>query len=99
MIYSIFPRGDNYRKRNKHMKKIGSSRASPRRAGYFLLAACPILAGAVTMFVVTQPAIAADAPVNLGTAASFAVLGGSGHPGVTNTGGSVINGDLGVWPD
>lgn len=41
------------------------------------------------------PAHAAEAPVDLGTATSFAVLAGQS---VTNTGASVVTGDLGVGP-
>jgi hypothetical protein len=41
------------------------------------------------------PAVADASAVNLATAAPFAVLGGSA---VTNTGPSVLNGDLGVSP-
>jgi hypothetical protein len=48
----------------------------------------------VTFLYGPSPVLAATAP-SLGTAKNFAVLGGST---VTNTGSSVVTGDLGVWP-
>jgi len=50
---------------------------------------------AVGLACVAGPAAAQAAPVNLATASPFVVLGGST---VTNTGPSVLNGDLGVAP-
>src|SRR5579863_10156901 len=85
-------------KKNTRMKKISS-----RRAGYFRLAAWPAVAvagaiaipTAIAIAIFSQSAIAATAPVGLGTAGSYAVLAGST---VTNTGPSVISGNLGVSP-
>src|ERR1700721_4546270 len=77
------------------MSDIGN-RATRRRPGYAWLAAGPVAAAsAIALLVASQPAVAATAPVGLGTAGSFAVLAGTT---VTNTGPSTISGDLGVSP-
>lgn len=66
------------------LERTVSGRALPVGA---LVLALLVLGGA--------PALAAEAPVRMGTAASYAVLGGTT---VTNTGPSLLSGDLGVSP-
>lgn len=61
------------------------------KLNYLKLLACVAL---VTLFCGPSIGLAATAPA-LGTAKNFAVLGGST---VTNTGSSIVIGDLGLWP-
>jgi hypothetical protein len=67
--------------------------APNRRRGVFTVG---LLATAlIALLLAVTDAFAAQSPVDLGTAASFSVLGGSA---VTNTGASTLGGDLGVSP-
>lgn len=71
-----------------------TARVSRRHPGYLAL---PLGAALTTaaLLVVGSGADAAQGPVGLGTAASFAVLAGAG---ISNTGPTVIDGDTGSFP-
>ena len=73
---------------------MGSPTAVARtRVGMFALVAVSFLVASV---VGAGPSLAAaDGPVGLGTATSFAVLAGAG---ITNTNATVITGDVGTYP-
>jgi hypothetical protein len=67
--------------------------SSLRPARIIVGTACAVTVG--VLFATASSASAAQAPIDLGSATSFAVLAGST---VTNTGPSVVSGDLGVSP-
>src|SRR5438045_3807389 len=65
---------------------------APRAA--WVTALCALFAGGTLMALVSGAA-AASTTVPLGTARSFAILAGSG---ITNTGPTTVNGDVGTFP-
>jgi hypothetical protein len=54
---------------------------------------------AIGLVVLPMLGLVAYADPILETAGNFVVLGGAGHPGVTNSGPTTLTGDLGVYPD
>ena len=66
-----------------------------RRVLVAILAPVAALGIGAAVVLPTAPVDAAQAPVGLGTASSFAVLSGAG---ITNTGATTINGDVGSFP-
>lgn len=73
----------------------GTTRPTPRRRTPFGLLATFAVATATALVLPIGNAGAATTPIDLGTAKNFAVLAGSG---ITNTGPTTINGDIGTFP-
>jgi hypothetical protein len=70
------------------------ARPHPHRLGRHV-APLALLAMALFPLLPVTSAAAAQAPIGLGTATSFAVLAGSG---ITNTGATTVTGDIGTFP-
>lgn len=91
-MLSISPRHTHLQDASSDVSRMRRPRARRRTATGAAIGSAALLAVAVAG---QSPAYAADAPVGLGTAAAYSVLGGTT---VTNTGPTTLAGELGVNP-
>lgn len=91
-MLSISPRHTHLQDASSDVSRMRRPRARRRTAAGAAIGSAALLAVAVAG---QSPAYAADAPVGLGTAAAYSVLGGTT---VTNTGPTTLAGELGVNP-
>ena len=77
------------------MKRFTLPRALRRAAKPTIVVSLVALLGLLGAFVLVGSASAAPTAVPLGTASSFGVLAGAG---ITNTGPTTVNGDVGSYP-
>lgn len=87
---------ENNKQKSTNMKSIPSQNlSSPALLEVFPHKLCHLVLLTLIVATILQQKGMAQAPVNLGTTSSFAVLAGSG---ITNTGATTINGDVGTFP-